>query len=239
MTSFKNRLYRMCFERYRLAPRSQMRAHLRHGLGAVLSVSCAAAITLLLNATIGWTPFVLLYVAVGVSAWYGGLGWGLCAVALATAALHVFLLEPLSPSIDSTDNTARLVFFACLAVGVGYLTTVKKTIDLHQQTLLQHARTARSDAERLTQMQEDFLATVSHELRTPLNCILGWVGLIRGETLSSHENQQALAIIERNAMSQLQLIDDLLDVNRIAAGKLRLVPAIVDLFRNVSTTLRH
>ncbi|MET0340748.1 MAG: ATP-binding protein [Polyangiales bacterium] len=71
-----------------------------------------------------------------------------------------------------------------------------------------------------------FLAAVSHELRTPLQAILGWCNRIQGGTLDAERTQRALAIIERNARIQTQLVDDLLDVARMVGGKLsiRLVP---------------
>jgi signal transduction histidine kinase len=81
---------------------------------------------------------------------------------------------------------------------------------------------ARDDAERASRAKDDFLAIVSHELRNPLSAILGWTGLLRGGELADDKLVRALETIERNALNQSQLIDDLLDVSRIVAGKLRL-----------------
>lgn len=71
-------------------------------------------------------------------------------------------------------------------------------------------------------MKDEFLAIVSHELRSPLNAILGWAGLLRTREFDAMTTARALETIERNARSQTQLIDDLLDVSRIIRGKLRL-----------------
>ncbi|HEX8843346.1 MAG TPA: response regulator [Pyrinomonadaceae bacterium] len=73
-----------------------------------------------------------------------------------------------------------------------------------------------------------FLATLSHELRTPLTPVLGWVNLLRNGNLDSDGVGQALDAIERNARLQSRLIDDLLDVSRIATGKLRFEPRPTD-----------
>jgi PAS domain S-box-containing protein len=84
------------------------------------------------------------------------------------------------------------------------------------------AQAARRAAEEASRLKDEFLATVSHELRTPLTAILGWAHLLRAGQLDNKGAQNALETIERNARSQSQLIDDLLDVSRIITGKLRL-----------------
>ncbi len=71
-------------------------------------------------------------------------------------------------------------------------------------------------------LKDDFLAIVSHELRSPLNAILGWAQLLRSRKFDEAITARALETIERNARSQKQLIEDLLDISRIIRGKLRL-----------------
>ena len=66
-----------------------------------------------------------------------------------------------------------------------------------------------------------FLATLSHELRTPLTPVIGWISLIRTGNLDASGMAQALDTIDRNARLQARLIDDLLDISRIAVGKLQ------------------
>ena len=77
--------------------------------------------------------------------------------------------------------------------------------------------------------KDEFLATLSHELRTPLTAILGWSHLMRTKGLNENEFTRGLDTIERNARSQSQLIDDLLDVSRIITGKLQIDRGPVDL----------
>jgi signal transduction histidine kinase len=74
-----------------------------------------------------------------------------------------------------------------------------------------------------------FLATLSHELRTPLTPVLGWINLLKTGNLDEKGITQALDTIERNALLQSRLIDDLLDISRIATGKLRFEPQPIDL----------
>jgi PAS domain S-box-containing protein len=77
-------------------------------------------------------------------------------------------------------------------------------------------------AQESSRLKDEFLATVSHELRTPLTAILGWAYLLRSGQLDEKGATNALETIERNARTQSQLIEDLLDVSRIITGKLRL-----------------
>ena len=81
---------------------------------------------------------------------------------------------------------------------------------------------AKRVAEEATLAKDQFLAVVSHELRTPLTAILGWSRLLKSGKLDESNTLQALETIERNAHSQSQLIEDLLDFSRIVSGKIRL-----------------
>ncbi len=78
-------------------------------------------------------------------------------------------------------------------------------------------------------MKDDFLATLSHELRTPLNAILGYARMLSSGALAKERNQQALQVIERNATALAQIVEDVLDVSRIASGKDRLHVQSVEL----------
>ena len=79
------------------------------------------------------------------------------------------------------------------------------------------------------QLKDEFLATLSHELRTPLNAILGYSRMLRSGILKEDRREQALETLERNASSLTQMVEDVLDVSRIAAGKIRLHVQAVDL----------
>ena len=81
---------------------------------------------------------------------------------------------------------------------------------------------AKKLAEEATCAKDEFLAVISHELRTPLTAILGWSRMIKTGRLDESTMARALDTIERNAESQSQLIEDLLDFSRIISGKIRL-----------------
>ena len=88
--------------------------------------------------------------------------------------------------------------------------------------LLSSERSARSAAERMSEMKDEFLATLSHELRTPLSSILGWTHVLKSGIKKEGDLQKGLEVIDRNARLQAQLIEDLLDMSRIISGKVRL-----------------
>ena len=90
-------------------------------------------------------------------------------------------------------------------------------------------REAREAAEAANRAKDEFLATLSHELRTPLNAMVGWTHMLRSRTLTPEKQQKALQTIERNARAQAELIEDILDLSRIIAGKLRIEIHPVDL----------
>jgi signal transduction histidine kinase/DNA-binding response OmpR family regulator len=108
------------------------------------------------------------------------------------------------------------------------ITERKQAEDARAQMLLRE-QAARADAEQANRTKDEFLATLSHELRTPLSAILGWSHLVRTGKLDEPQMSRAFETIERNARSQSQLIDDLLDVSRIITGKLQIEPRPVDL----------
>jgi PAS domain S-box-containing protein len=98
-------------------------------------------------------------------------------------------------------------------------------VDLTERKAAEEERNrALAQAEAANRSKDQFLATLSHELRTPLNAILGWIFLMKQDSVKPEVQKEGLAVIERNARVQSDLIADLLDISRIVAGKLRLEP---------------
>jgi signal transduction histidine kinase/DNA-binding response OmpR family regulator len=100
--------------------------------------------------------------------------------------------------------------------------TERKQAEEERARMLVREQAARAEAEAANRTKDEFLATLSHELRTPLTAILGWSHLLKTNKFDEQNTARALETIERNARSQSQLIDDLLDVSRIITGKLHL-----------------
>jgi PAS domain S-box-containing protein len=103
------------------------------------------------------------------------------------------------------------------------------SVDLTEEVQTRRAlELARKDAEFANRMKDEFLATVAHELRTPVSGILGWTTAARA---GAKDPRRALEAIERTARAQIQLLDDMLDIARIASGQLRLDFALTDITR--------
>lgn len=101
--------------------------------------------------------------------------------------------------------------------------------DLSERERAKELQAAHTRALADNAARDQFLAVVSHELRTPLHAILGWVQMLSESAGEDSTLNKGLSVIERNARAQAQLVDDLLDVSRIIAGKLRLEVERVDI----------
>lgn len=85
----------------------------------------------------------------------------------------------------------------------------------------------------------EFLATASHQLRTPLNAIAGWLHVLKLRVPADLQQGRGLAAIERNVLAETGLIDDLLDVSRLARGAVTIVPARIDLTALVRSSVAN
>ena len=95
--------------------------------------------------------------------------------------------------------------------------------------LLVKEQNLRKQLELANKSKDEFIATLSHELRTPLSAVLAWTKILQGANSDAGTLSKGLAVIERNTKAQSRLIDDMLDVSRILAGKLRLEIKSIDL----------
>ena len=112
-----------------------------------------------------------------------------------------------------------------LAIALADMTHLEES----RNQLLVREQMARTAAEEASRLKDQFLAVVSHELRTPLNAVLGWADMLSRRALEGQLRERALRGISEGARRQERLIEDLLDVARIASGKMRLDRTFVDL----------
>ena len=115
-------------------------------------------------------------------------------------------------------------------------------VAIENMRLLQFETRARETAEEASRLKDEFLATLSHELRTPLTAILGWSSMLKDSRLDEKTFKMAVEIVERNARTQQQIVDDILDVSRIITGHLRFEAEPTDLRQVVEAavdTVRH
>jgi signal transduction histidine kinase/ActR/RegA family two-component response regulator len=106
-----------------------------------------------------------------------------------------------------------------------------------RRELLESAQTAARDAEAAGRLKDEFVAVASHELRGPLNAMVGWIHLLSGGALDPATAARALRVIDRNVKMQARLINELLDMTRLMAGKLRLSVRQVELLPIVEAAM--
>ena len=145
------------------------------------------------------------------------------------------VMEFYSHEIRQPDS-ALLATFSGIGSQIGQFLE-RKDGEEERERLLSREQAARTDAEEANRLKDEFLATLSHELRTPLTAILGWLSMLRSGRLDAETSRHALETVERNAEAQAQLIEDLVDVSRIAGGKLKLDIEPVDMITVISAAI--
>ncbi len=115
--------------------------------------------------------------------------------------------------------------------------------DITERKKIEEAwRVAKEAAEAANQAKSLFLANMSHEIRTPLNSIMGFMELLFDKSYSDEEKAQFAGAIRRNAQLLLQLIDDILDLSKVEAGKIdfeRIPCSLSSIMRNIELLLEH
>jgi signal transduction histidine kinase/ActR/RegA family two-component response regulator len=209
---------------------------------AVLIASIARTFVYLVwNETIPYTPF---YPAVIVATMMGGWRAGLFATALAGLAAS-FWLEPFGEPliVEPTDLVGMSLFLVVCAIIVWLCEKMRLAQQEAEQAaevrraLLVAEQQARAAAEAASRLKDEFVASVSHELRTPLQAILGWSEVLRLAHFDAAKCSSAVETIQRNARLQSQLIEDLLDMSRIVAGKMQLDVRAVRLEEVISAAI--
>jgi PAS domain S-box-containing protein len=146
---------------------------------------------------------------------------------------HRYLI-PARPGAPEPAQSARITPLEAGGAIVGTLTVIEDVSERvaserELRSRIEAAETARAIAEDAVRVKDEFLATLSHEIRTPLNAVLGWTKILLARPVDRAMLTRALQVIDRNAVAQTRLIDDMLDMARIMSGKLRLEMQPVDL----------
>ena len=147
------------------------------------------------------------------------------------------------PFVMRSDNESLLLLqsfmgtISALTLPVAALVWERKAIEQERASLLRLEQAARAEAEAANRAKDDFIAMLSHELRNPLGAISNAAEVLRIADSNPSFSGRAIEIIGRQAKHLSRLIDDLLDVARVASGKIMLVAEKVDLSEIVERCL--
>jgi PAS domain S-box-containing protein len=140
-----------------------------------------------------------------------------------------------------SERTERIVegvaAHAAIALDNARLVDGMRRVAQEREQLIEAERSAREESARAMRLKEEFLATLSHELRTPLTAIIGWANVLLLGRADAPTQAHGLEAIVRNANSQADLIEDLLEMSRIVSGKVRLDVQPTDLARVIDAAL--
>jgi PAS domain S-box-containing protein len=136
---------------------------------------------------------------------------------------HRYLVKlPARPEfkVAEMQQSARVSPLISNGQVVGTITSIEDVTEraVRETQLLK----AREEADSANEAKDRFLAVLSHDLRTPLSAILGWARIFRDSPVTEQLVRKGAEVIERNAVVQLQLIEEILDISRITAAKLEL-----------------
>ena len=206
-------------------------------LGVMLA-GIALAASLAMQAMIGGKLFIMpFFPAMIAVALYAGVGPAIvCSLIALLAVLTAWRGGWGASSALRIADAWTLAMFVLSAGLIMIIAARLRRAEQRRSVLLVLERQAREEAERAGRMKDEFLATLSHELRNPLSAIVGWAQVLRTQPLPP-EVVRGLEVIERNARVQTRIIDDLLDMSRIAAGMTQLDIRSVDLQKIVDSAI--
>jgi signal transduction histidine kinase len=194
---------------------------LRYGL-AVALVALTAAGHFLLDPWLGKEPALFLFLVPAIfSGMYGGFGPCLLAGFASAATALTLFMEPRGEILPHGTDQLRLALFASVVLLTAWLSGRDRKVRADLDAALAEVR-------RLDRAKDELFAAVSHELRNPLNAMAGWVKVLRLGRAGPADLAMALDVIESGVETQTRLINDLLDANRIASGKLALTTAEIE-----------
>ncbi|MCL6641142.1 MAG: HAMP domain-containing histidine kinase [Candidatus Rokubacteria bacterium] len=159
----------------------------------------------------------LFFAGVVVVSWFGGLGPGLGATVLATAASEYFFVAPAFRMGLDLGTVLRMLMFAAAAVLASLLNEAARSRRQQAEELARVRGELLRQVEATSRAKDEFLGTLSHELRTPLNAVLGWLARLRTEDLDPETKARGLEVAIRNAETLRRLIDELLELSQLAA----------------------
>ena len=214
-----------------IAPANRFQGQLRGYAVAVVSTALVALWRLLLDPYLKEEcPFSLFYLSVLLTAWIGGTGPAILAIALGTVLAAFFFIKPQSSfAIDSVSEIIQLsiyIFVNCVAAIL--FDRVKRRRTLAEQRSRDNEQLSQSLREA-DERKDEFLALLAHELRNPLAPIRSGLVMLDREPQAGKTIRRIQGIIERQTNHLVRITDDLLDTSRLSRGRVELQIKRMDL----------
>ncbi|MCF8209775.1 MAG: response regulator [Rhodoferax sp.] len=186
---------------------------------ALLIVALASAIRMVFFGDLGRnTAYLTYYPAVVLAALVGGLRAGLLATGVSALLCYYWIQNGILSRVET------------LALGTFILScSMISSIAEGMRRAQARAEVEREKAQVANQAKSAFLASMNHELRTPLNAILGFTEILRSDRAIPEAQRQTLGVIHRSGQHLLNLINDVLDMARIDAGRMTVETSALDL----------
>ena len=143
-------------------------------------------------------------------------------------AMQRFITGPIEDLADSLETITETQTYDIelqthsndeLGKLVGAFNNLIHSIKVHEQQILEVNR----ELEGANKSKDHFLANMSHELRTPLNSIIGHIRIMMQEPDLSRDHKATLSIVNKSSMALLEIVNDVLDISKIEAGKIVLL----------------
>src|SRR5690242_2815309 len=192
------------------------------GLVAVGATGLTVLVVLPVRVLIEPLPAPPFLLTVMIVAWLAGFPAASITTLLSSVALDYWFIPPIGVITSTWQEVASTLTFAVIGIAVAWLTATRRHVEDERKALLSRERASRAAAEAANRAKDEFVAVLGHEFRNPLSAIVNAVQLLgRVETTASPAHD-AREVIERQAKAIGRMVEDLLEVNRIATGKIRL-----------------
>ena len=189
---------------------------------AVVAVGATIAVLIPLRFLIEPLPSPPFLLIVMVVAWLAGFGPAIVSVLISAVALDYWFVPPIGALVTTWHEAASVVAFITVGAGVAWLTATRRQAEDDRQALLVRERASRALAETANRAKDEFVAMLGHEVRNPLSAIVNAVQILERAGAQDDTTRHAREIVARQANNIARMIEDLLEVNRIATGKIRL-----------------
>ncbi|MGA2582070.1 MAG: HAMP domain-containing sensor histidine kinase [Tepidisphaeraceae bacterium] len=204
------------------------RGHFRGYVVACVAVA-AAGLSIRLLQAVGYTGFSPLFAALIICAWYGGVGPAALGIVLTTLTAYYVLPKGSEGQLYHEDFLRASIFTLTAMVAVA--------VHLAARRAEEAAKMGKQAAEKANDAKTRLLAMVSHDLRGPLNPILMAVAVAESDPIVAERAQEPLRMIRSGVAEEVQLIEDLLDVARLATGKFKMNLTPVEVHKTLEKTL--